>query len=176
MRALGADVRSSEKRITATTRQLESMVRLAEAHAKMRLSDVVEASDVAEAVRLIKAALQQAATDARTGLIDMGLLTEGVGSGERARREEVKGRVVRALDGMVGVGRTGAVRVGEVLRWTNGEGQDVQMEGAGESARGSDALQMGELMDALRALEGEGSVMMGGEGHRRTVRRITAHI
>jgi DNA replication licensing factor MCM4 len=36
MRKLGEDVRASEKRITATTRQLESMIRLSEAHAKMR--------------------------------------------------------------------------------------------------------------------------------------------
>lgn len=32
-----------------------------------------------EAVRLIKSAIKAAATDARTGLIDMGLLSEGVG-------------------------------------------------------------------------------------------------
>ena len=90
MRALGADVRASERRITATTRQLESMIRLAEAHAKMRLSDQVLASDVEEAVRLIKSALKQAATDARTGLIDMGLLTEGVSATERRRKEDLQ--------------------------------------------------------------------------------------
>lgn len=36
MRKLGEDIKASEKRITATTRQLESMIRLSEAHAKMR--------------------------------------------------------------------------------------------------------------------------------------------
>src|SRR6202012_2130852 len=90
MRSLGADVRAQEKRITATTRQLESMIRLSEAHAKMRLSETVEASDVLEAVRLIKSALKQAATDQRTGLIDMGLLTEGVSATERRRKEDLK--------------------------------------------------------------------------------------
>lgn len=79
MRKLGEDIRSSDRRITATTRQLESMIRLAEAHAKMRLSPTVEEGDVLEAVRLIKSAIKAAATDARTGLIDMGLLSEGVG-------------------------------------------------------------------------------------------------
>ena len=75
MRKLGEDVRAAERRITATTRQLESMIRLSEAHAKMRLAEEVTADDVDEAVRLIKSALKQAATDARTGLIDMSLLT-----------------------------------------------------------------------------------------------------
>ena len=52
MRRLG----SSKKVITATPRQLESVIRLSEALAKMRYSDVVTNDDVEEAVRLIKVA------------------------------------------------------------------------------------------------------------------------
>jgi len=63
MRSLG----NNSKTITATPRQLESMIRIAEALAKMRLSPIVEKRDVDEAVRLIKHALQQAATDPNTG-------------------------------------------------------------------------------------------------------------
>src|ERR1700712_6050402 len=100
MRALGADVRASEKRITATTRQLESMIRLAEGHAKMRLSETVEDSDVIEAVRLIKSALKQAATDSRTGLIDMSLLTEGTSASERRRKADLKAGLLKLLDEM----------------------------------------------------------------------------
>jgi len=40
--------------ITATPRQLESSVRLAEALAKMRLSPTVEREDVMEGLRLMK--------------------------------------------------------------------------------------------------------------------------
>ncbi len=47
-----------DPRITVTSRQLESMIRLAEAHAKMRLSDEETANDVSEAVRLIKSVLR----------------------------------------------------------------------------------------------------------------------
>ena len=43
--------------ITATPRQLDAMMRLAEAHARMRLSAVVEPLDVAEAVRLMQVPL-----------------------------------------------------------------------------------------------------------------------
>jgi len=53
MRSLG----NTSKTITATPRQLESMIRISEALAKMRLSENVEKRDVDEAVRLIKHAL-----------------------------------------------------------------------------------------------------------------------
>lgn len=85
MRALGQDVRAAEKRITATTRQLESMIRLAEAHAKMRLSETVTKEDVQEANRLIQTALKTAATDSE-GRIDMSLLTEGTSAADRKRQ------------------------------------------------------------------------------------------
>ena len=65
------------KTITATTRQLESLVRLSEAHAKMRLSNLVEAKDVFEAIRLMNVATQRAAVDPRTGTIDMSLIASG---------------------------------------------------------------------------------------------------
>lgn len=61
MRKVGTDSRTQEKRITATTRQLESMIRLSEAHARMRFSDSVELEDVQEAGRLIRAALRESA-------------------------------------------------------------------------------------------------------------------
>lgn len=138
------------------------MIRLAEAHAKMRLSEEVLASDVEEAVRLIKAALKQAATDSRTGLIDMGLLTEGVSASERRRRDHLKNAIVGVLDEMLRGGHGGAVRVAEVVRKVN-EGE------SGGVAEGN------EVLDALRALEAEGMVQLGGgDGGKRTVRRVTA--
>ena len=39
---------SSGKTISATTRQLESLIRLSEAHAKMRLSETIDPQDVNE--------------------------------------------------------------------------------------------------------------------------------
>jgi DNA replication licensing factor MCM4 len=46
MRSLG----NTTKTVTATPRQLESMIRIAESLAKMRLSEFVEKQDVEEAV------------------------------------------------------------------------------------------------------------------------------
>ena len=157
MRKLGEDVRAAERRITATTRQLESMIRLSEAHAKMRLSPVVTAADVSEAVRLIQAAVKQAATDARTGLIDMGLLTEGTSASERRRKQDLSRAVLELLDEMTRSG--GAARYADVFRRI-GEQGSAQVEAA-------------EFAEALRGLEQEGQVIITGEGPRRSVRRVT---
>ena len=54
------------------------MIRIAESLAKMRLSPQVEKQDVEEAVRLIKNALQQSATDPKTGKINMDIITTGL--------------------------------------------------------------------------------------------------
>ena len=50
MRRLGGNA----KTITATPRQLESLIRLSEALARMKWAPVVERSDVVEAIRLMK--------------------------------------------------------------------------------------------------------------------------
>jgi len=159
MRKLGQDVRAAEKRITATTRQLESMIRLAEAHAKMRLSETVTPEDVREAVRLIKSALKTAATDAQ-GRIDMSLLTEGTSAAERKRKADMKDAVVRLLDELTAGGQ--AVRFSEVARKL-AEGASVHVEPA-------------EFAEVMRTLEMEGAVMISGEGPRKNVRRVTASV
>ena len=74
MRALG---NRGTKTISATPRQLESMIRISQALAKMRLSATVNIDEVKEAVRLMKVATQTAATDPRTGTIDMDLINTG---------------------------------------------------------------------------------------------------
>lgn len=156
MRALGHDVRAAETRITATTRQLESMIRLAEAHAKMRLSETVTPDDVREANRLIQSALKTAATDAQ-GRIDMSLLTEGTSAADRKRRAELRDAALRLLDDMTAGGNA--------VRWADAakrlaEGASVPVEAA-------------DFNEVMRALETEGLVTVLGEGARRSIRRVT---
>merc|ERR1712112_229404 len=85
MRKIGA----GRGQITAYPRQLESLIRLSEAHARMRFSNTVEMQDVTEANRLHKEALKQSATDPLTGRIDVSILTTGQSSSGRKRRLEV---------------------------------------------------------------------------------------
>ncbi|KPA77500.1 putative minchromosome maintenance (MCM) complex subunit [Leptomonas pyrrhocoris] len=63
--------RGSSRTVSATLRQLESMIRLSEARAKMRYAGEVGVEDVVEAKRIISAALKEAATDPTTGLINL---------------------------------------------------------------------------------------------------------
>jgi len=51
----------------------------------MRLSETVEVRDVAEAVSLIKTAMQQSATDPKTGFIDMDMITTGISASSANR-------------------------------------------------------------------------------------------
>nr|XP_006634095.1 PREDICTED: DNA replication licensing factor MCM4 [Lepisosteus oculatus] len=85
MRKIG----SGRGMVSAYPRQLESLIRLAEAHAKVRFSEVVETIDVEEAKRLHREALKQSATDPRTGFVDISILTTGMSATARKRKEEL---------------------------------------------------------------------------------------
>lgn len=62
---------------SATHRQLEGLIRLSEASARVRLSDVVERQDVERSIRLVKTSLQDLVTDPETGKIDIDIITSG---------------------------------------------------------------------------------------------------
>jgi DNA replication licensing factor MCM4 len=85
LRAIGI----SRKTITATPRQLESLIRLSEAFAKMRLSSEVNEDDVERAVTLVLSATLKSATDPNTGIIDLDIITTGRSSAIKQRIEEV---------------------------------------------------------------------------------------
>jgi len=82
-------VGSGRGQVTAYPRQLESLIRLSEAHARMRFSSTVELEDVEEAARLHREALKQSSTDPLTGRIDASILATGQSSSGRKRRMEV---------------------------------------------------------------------------------------
>ncbi len=62
---------------TATHRQLEGLVRLSEASARVRLSDIVEEQDAERAVRLVRSSLKDVVTDPETGKIDFDMVLTG---------------------------------------------------------------------------------------------------
>eukprot|EP01028_Stygiella_incarcerata_P006150 TRINITY_DN2513_c0_g1_i4.p1 TRINITY_DN2513_c0_g1~~TRINITY_DN2513_c0_g1_i4.p1 ORF type:complete len:751 (+),score=205.90 TRINITY_DN2513_c0_g1_i4:55-2307(+) len=144
----------SQKIITATPRQLESLIRISEALAKMKFSMEVTLDDVKEAIRLVKVAMQQAAVDPRTGQIDMDLITTGHSATERVQ--------VAAL-------------ARSIKEWlTNSVSQDVisfrdAFTALEESL--SRELDFSEFRQALSMLEDEQVIMIGGEHRSRIFKR-----
>lgn len=151
MRLQGEDLRQggTEKRITATTRQLESMIRLSEAHAKLHLRSEVLLDDVVEAVRLIRSAIKDYATDPLTGRIDMDLIQTGIGIEERKRKGDL-GKVVLEMLSLLG-----EVEYSKLL-------EEIQVK------LGS-TLENTELGEVLRSLTIEDKIVVFGQGHRRRI-------
>ncbi|CAF2507269.1 unnamed protein product [Rotaria sp. Silwood2] len=102
-------VGSGKGQISAYPRQLESLIRLAEAHAKVRLSDKVEEFDVEEAKRLYREALKQA-VDPKTGRVDVAILTTGISAGERRLRADLAQTLKRYLKEHKSTLSTGAIK------------------------------------------------------------------
>jgi len=71
------DIGRKEGSYAATHRQLEGLVRLTEASARVRLSDVASKDDAERAVRLVKASLSDVVTDPETGKIDYDIIMTG---------------------------------------------------------------------------------------------------
>jgi hypothetical protein len=84
--------------ISATPRQLESLIRLSEALARMELQEEVAERHVAEALRLMRVSMQQSALDHRTGLIDMDKLYSGVGAFDRELRRHLSDAIAELLN------------------------------------------------------------------------------
>lgn len=156
LRKVGEDPRASEKTITATTRQLESLIRLSEAHARMRFSSIVDVEDVKEANRLMRDAIHTSAMDPSTGRIDMGLLNTGVGTHQRKLRGDLGREVLKLLEGSAGK---------KGLKWADAL--------AAMNEQSSLNVEPAEFSEVIQALERDGMVKVIGERERRVIRRIS---
>ncbi|KAG2201451.1 hypothetical protein INT47_001500 [Mucor saturninus] len=155
LRKQGQDRGGSEKRVTATTRQLESMIRMSEAHAKMRLSDTVELSDVNEASRLIREAIKEYATDPKTGRIDMDLILSGTASHERNLQNSLKEALVSQLASYANK----RVDTTKLFKDLNDQSQIPVDNRAFE--------------EVLKSLQDQGVINMSGEGRKRVIRILS---
>ena len=71
--------------IPITARQLEAIIRLSEACAKIRLSDKVERQDAQRAIALLKHSLKQVGYDEETKTFDIDRVTTGMPSSKRGK-------------------------------------------------------------------------------------------
>jgi len=110
-----------QKTVAATTRQLESMIRLSEAHARMRFSNTVEIADVDEAYRLIRTAMQSSAIDPVTGRIDMDLINTGFSSRRRSQNAQLQKQLLEIINSI----EKPSIRLSELHRIFNNDGAET---------------------------------------------------
>jgi replicative DNA helicase Mcm len=78
-----------EDAISITPRQLQSLIRLSEAHAKLHLRESVLLSDVTDAYKVFSTFLEQVAVDVITGHIDIDVLVTGKSKSLRIQLQKV---------------------------------------------------------------------------------------
>ena len=76
--------------VPVTARKLEALVRLAEASARMRISDKVEVRDADRAIDVTTASLDQVGRDPETGEFDIDVIESGTSQTQRDRIKGIK--------------------------------------------------------------------------------------
>jgi replicative DNA helicase Mcm len=87
--------------IPISPRQLEALVRLAEANAKIRLSTRVTRKDARKAIELLHYCLKQIGIDPETGKIDIDRISTGVTASQRSRIITIK-EIIGELENRIG--------------------------------------------------------------------------
>jgi len=83
--------------VPVTARQLEALIRLAEASARIRLSDKIEIEDVERVIGIVRKSLEQIALDPETGEIDIDYAFSGTSKTQRDRIITIK-RIIEELE------------------------------------------------------------------------------
>ncbi|MDP3990152.1 MAG: minichromosome maintenance protein MCM [archaeon] len=97
MRNSGISEEAGIKSIPITARQLEGLVRLSEASAKLRMSKTVTKKDAQKAIELVDYCLNQIAKDSETGRIDIDRLSSRITATQRSSIGTIK-EIITALE------------------------------------------------------------------------------
>ena len=100
MRNKGAEDKSS-RAIPISARQLDALVRLAEASAKVRLSEKVTKEDTKRAIDLLTFCLTQVGFDIETGTIDIDRISTGISASRRGKIYTIKD-IILQLESKIG--------------------------------------------------------------------------
>jgi replicative DNA helicase Mcm len=125
------------KPVPVTARQLEALVRLAEASARIRLSDSIEQSDAERVIHIVDACLRQIAYDAKTGTFDIDKVVTGI---SKEKRDIV--RVIKdAIRDIGGEGRRAGIE--QVIESVSAKGfaRDKVKEGVDMLLRNGEAME-----------------------------------
>ena len=117
LRTSAAAEEGEVKPIPISARQLEALVRLSEASAKIRLSDKVTKRDAQLAIELLKSSMQEVAMDMETGKFDIDRITTGITASQRSQISIIR-RIIDALAERVGK----SIPVQDIVKEAEGEG------------------------------------------------------
>lgn len=107
--------------IAITPRQLEALIRLAEAHAKMALKPKATVEDVEEAIRLMMATLSRVGFDIESKRIDIDLIETGTSATVRYKKKIARDFVTQLLS------EVGEIEVSELIRRALERGLDKDL-------------------------------------------------
>ncbi len=111
-------IENPEGAIAITARQLEALIRLAEAHAKMALKNEVTVEDAEAAIRLMKTFLESAGMDIESGRIDIDVIMTGK---PRSKQEKLT-RILEIIEELEESSEEGCARIKEIQRRAAAEG------------------------------------------------------
>jgi replicative DNA helicase Mcm len=123
--------------LPTTARQLEALIRLAEASARTRLSDEITILDAERVIAITKSSLDQVIKDPETGELDSDLINTGVGKSQRDRIRLIKGTIT-TLQGSNG----GTVPLELIMQTLEAEG-----------------IKRGQTEDALKRMKTAGDII-----------------
>jgi replicative DNA helicase Mcm len=120
-----------------TARQLEALVRLGEASARIRLSNTIEQADAERVIHIVDACLRQIAYDARTGSFDIDKVITGI---SKEKRDIV--RVIKdAIRDIGGEGKRAAIDQVIDVASQKGFARDKVREGIDMLLRNGEAME-----------------------------------
>ncbi|MCX8206450.1 MAG: AAA family ATPase [Methanothrix sp.] len=114
LRSQGQD---GNKPVPVTARQLEALIRLGEASARLRLSNQITEEDVDRVIRIVESCLKKVGVDPETGMLDADVISIGMSKSTRDKTKLML-NIVRELGGKEGA------QIDDVLDRAEAEGID----------------------------------------------------
>jgi replicative DNA helicase Mcm len=96
--------------VLITPRNIEAMIRLAEASARMKLKDKVTADDANAAIRIVKHYIETAAATGEEGIYDIDVISTGFTTSQRDRIWAILD-IIKENQGTTGVSRDNIVSI-----------------------------------------------------------------
>ncbi|MFC6615461.1 minichromosome maintenance protein MCM [Halopenitus salinus] len=143
LRSKGVD---EDAPVPVTARQLEALVRLAEASARVRLSDTVDREDAERSTNIVESCLKDIGVDPETGQFDADVVETGTSKSQRDRIKNLKGLIAEIEE-----------------EYEEGAPVDEVLERAGEVG-----MDPGKAEDEIEKLRRKGEVYEPTQNHLRT--------